>query len=135
MPTTNDDDDSQADFEILSYNVRWLGNEKKRKKELSILKSILLAMPLFLFKKHTQPKRMRCYGNFNGMEISSLVMALPTRKVFLIAFRYGLEYKYYHQKLLTMMGGILFYIQRFKEALVSCLIIMVPTTNQIKSKS
>ena len=45
---------------------------------------ILLATPLFFFKKHTQPKRMRCYGNFSGMEISSLVMALPTKKVFLL---------------------------------------------------
>ena len=55
------------------------------KKSLIISKSILLATPLFFFKKHTQPKkRMRCYGNFNGIEISSLVIALPTRKVFFL---------------------------------------------------
>ena len=53
MSATNDD--SQVDFEILSSNVQGLGNEKKREKSLIISKSILLATPLFFFKKHTQP--------------------------------------------------------------------------------
>ena len=67
---------------------------KRGKKFLIISKSILLATPLSFFKKHNQPKRIRCYGNFSGMEISSLVMALPTEKVFsLLLSRYGLEYK------------------------------------------
>ena len=64
------------------FNVRGLGNEKKREKVFNYIKSILLATPLFFFKKQTQTKRMRCYVNFNGMEISSLVMALATRKMF-----------------------------------------------------
>ena len=74
MSATNDD--SQVDFEILSYNVRGLGNEKKGKKFLIISKSIFLVTPLFFFKKHTQPKRMTCYGNFNGMEISKVFLLL-----------------------------------------------------------
>ena len=57
---------------------------KRGKKFLIISKSILLAMPLSFFKKHIQQKRMRCYGNFSGMEILFLVMALPTKKVFLL---------------------------------------------------
>ena len=71
---------------------------KRGKKSLIISKSILPKMPLFFFKKHTQPKRMGCYGSFSGMEISSLVMALPKSWLFqqkgvIIAFRYGSEYK------------------------------------------
>ena len=31
--TSATNDDSQVDFEILSYNVRGLGNEKKRKSQ------------------------------------------------------------------------------------------------------
>ena len=82
MSATNDD--SQIDIEIVSCNVRGLGNEEKRKKSVIISESILLATPLFFFEKHTQPKRMRCDGNFSGMEISSLVMGLRTKKVFLL---------------------------------------------------
>ena len=74
---------------------RWV-MRKRGKKSLIISKSILLATPLFFFEKHTQPKRMRCYGNFNGMEISSLVMVShgsSNKKGVLIPFRWGLEYK------------------------------------------
>ena len=35
---------------------------------------------------------MRCYGNFSGMEVSSLVSS-SNKKGVLTAFRYGLEYR------------------------------------------
>ena len=45
-----------VDFEILSYNVRGIGNEKKERSYLTISRNIHQATQLFAFRKHILQK-------------------------------------------------------------------------------
>ena len=86
MSATNDD--SQVDFEILSYNVRGLVNEKKRKKVFNYIKKHTSSNAvIFLQETHSTKKDEMLCGNIIFSHSSS------NKKGVLIAFRYGLEYK------------------------------------------
>ena len=86
-------DDSHADVEILSYNVRGLGNEKKRKKVFNYIKKHTSGNAvIFLWETHSTKKdemlwKLQWHGNIIFSHGSS------NKKGVLIPFRWGLEYK------------------------------------------
>ena len=82
-----------VDFEILSYNVRGIGNERKRKKLFNYI------------KKHTSSNTTVCLPETHSTETDVLLWKYQwhgnmifshgssNQKGVLVAFRYGLEYK------------------------------------------
>ena len=82
MSATNDG--SQADFEILSYNVRVLGNEKKRKKVFNYVKkhtssnAVIFLQETHATKKDEMSWKLQWHGNIIFSHGSS------NKKVFLL---------------------------------------------------
>ena len=52
-----------SDFEVVSYNVNGLGDDRKRRKILTMRKNTLLASQLYFSRK---PKKSNSYLNTSG---------------------------------------------------------------------
>ena len=66
-----------CDFEVVSYNVNGLGDDRKRRKIFNCMKkSILLGKQLYFFKKLIQSKKSKSYLNTNGEVKCFSVMVL-----------------------------------------------------------
>ena len=65
-----------CDFEVVSYNVNGLGDDRKRRKIFNYMKSILLGKQLYFFKKLIQSKKLKSYLITNGEVKCFSVMVL-----------------------------------------------------------
>ena len=61
-------------FDLVSFNARGLGCDKKRKKVFTMLKKQTSNNAVFLFKKVIAKEMLRNYGKSNGMEKCFTVM-------------------------------------------------------------
>ena len=65
-----------SDFEVASYNVNGLGDDRKRRKIFNYMKNTLLASQLYFYRKLIQPKRSKSYLNTSG-EVKCFLVMVP----------------------------------------------------------
>ena len=56
-----------VDFDVLTYNVRGLGDERKRRKSFNYFKRTRQENLSFFSKRLTVPKKVRIFGATSGM--------------------------------------------------------------------
>ena len=104
-----------VDFEILSYNTRGLGDERKRRKIFNYIKNhtsgkaVVFLQETHSTKKHENLWKYQWHGDMIFSHGTS-----GSRGV-CVAFRYNLGISSFHLKFLTKKADILFYILKFKE--------------------
>ena len=80
------------DFEILSYNVRGIGNEKKRKKLFNYIKKHTSSNTIVCLQETHSTKKDLLLWKYQWHGNMIFIHGSSNQKGVLVAFRYGLEY-------------------------------------------
>ena len=127
-------DSNLIDFEVLSYNTRGLGDERKRRKIFNYVKKHTSGKAVVLFQETHSTKKVENLWRYQWHGDMIFSHSTSGARGVCIAFRYDLEYKLLSPKIIDDEGRFIIFTLRFRGILTFLLIIMAQIQNLVKLK-